>query len=153
MSATDEMTVPTLDVIEAQMADMPQAACPVKHRFTPGLYVREIVMPAGTLVTSMVHKKRHPFVISKGKVRVISETEGAVIYTAPYTGITEPGTRRLLHVMEETVWTTFHVTDLTDVEEIAAEILEQSPNKLIDGADPRLNHWRGDAAGNLEQES
>lgn len=149
----DSPEVPTLDVIEATMADMPQAACPVEHRFTPGLYIREITMPAGTLVTSMVHKKRHPFVISKGKVRVISETEGAVVYTAPHTGITEPGTRRLLHVMEETVWTTFHVTELVDVEEIAKEMVEHSPNKLIDGKDPRLNHWRGNALGNEETES
>lgn len=140
---TETLEIPTLDRIEATMAGMPQAHCPVVDRFTPGLYIREITMPAGTLVTSMVHKTRHPFVITRGKVRVISETEGAVTYTAPHTGITEPGTRRLLHVIEETVWTTFHVTELTDVEAIAAEILEPSPNQLIAGDDPKLNLWRG----------
>jgi hypothetical protein len=33
---------------------------PIVHRFTPGLYIREIFMPAGALVTSKIHKTEYP---------------------------------------------------------------------------------------------
>lgn len=125
---------PGFDAIEAELAQMPQVDCPVVHRFTPGLYIREITMPAGTLITSAVHKTQHPFVISKGRIRVVSETEGAVEYVAPYCGVTMPGTRRMLLAIEETVWTTFHVIkpeEAGDVERIASRILEENPNPLL----------------------
>lgn len=123
----------TLDRVEAELARMPQVDCPVRHRFTPGLYIREITMPAGTMVTSVRHKTTHPFVITRGRVRVGSETEGWVEYVGPCHGITEAGTRRILHVIEETVWTTYHVTDETEIEAIAAELIDENPNPLLVG--------------------
>lgn len=103
----------------------------VTHRFTPGLYIREIFMPAGSLLTSAVHLTCHPFIISRGRLRVISENEGAVEYAAPHTGITQPGTRRVLQVLEDTVWTTFHATEETDVETICNTILAPNDNPLL----------------------
>jgi hypothetical protein len=50
---------------------------------------------------------------------------------APYFGITEPGTRRVLVMLEDTVWTTFHATELTDPEEIAKAILVEYENPLL----------------------
>ena len=95
---------------------------PLVHRFTPGLYVREISAPAGTLATTFIHKTEHPFVLSKGKVSVFND--GVTIHVeAPYTGITKPGPRRVVYVHEDCVWTTFHPTELTDVEEIERNIL------------------------------
>lgn len=141
----------TLDEAEAAMSRMPQADCPVTHHFTPGLYIRSIRIPAGTLVTSMEHKTEHPFVITAGRVRVASENEGSVIYEAPHMGITRPGTKRLLHALEDTVWTTFHVTDETDIERIAAEILEPNDNPLITDHDaPEVNRWRGPSSESIE---
>ena len=94
------------------------------HRFTKGMYIREIQIPAGTMLTSMTHKTEHPFVISDGVIKVTSDNEGSVIYEAPHTGITKPNTRRALHALTDVVWTTFHVTDETDVEKICEQILE-----------------------------
>ena len=81
---------------------------PVKHRFTPGMYVREVMVPAGTGVITHVHKTEHPFVVSSGKILVWTPGHGAVTITAPYTGITKPGTIRVAVALEDTVWTTFH---------------------------------------------
>ena len=113
-----------LDELEVALAQMPRVELPVTHRFTEGMYIREIKIPAGTMLTSMVHKTEHPFVISDGVIKVTSDNEGSVIYEAPYTGITKPNTRRALHALTDVVWTTFHVTDETDVEKICEEILE-----------------------------
>lgn len=133
----------TIDEMEAAMAasighGYEHAAIHAVHRFTPGLYIRECHIPAGSIVTSATHKTRHPFVISQGRIRVISEAEGAVEYTAPHTGITEPGTRRILEAIEDTIWTTFHVTEETDVLKAVAAIIEPHDNPHLPADHPAL---------------
>jgi len=86
------------------------------------------------MLTSMVHKTQHPFVISQGSVKVTSDNEGSVIYEAPFTGITEPNTRRALHALTDVIWTTFHVTNETDVAKIGEEILEPKDMSRISEA-------------------
>jgi len=81
---------------------------PLVHRFAPGLYIREIFMPKGTIVVSRIHKTTHPFVVSKGECEVWCPERGWQRIKAPYTGITTPGTQRLLLIHEDTIWTTFH---------------------------------------------
>lgn len=103
---------------------LPLADFPLVHRFTPGMYIREIFMPAGSVLTSKIHKTEHPYVISKGVVTVWTAEQGAITLSAPHTGITKPGTRRVLFVHEDTIWTTFHVGDETTVEEIEDRIIE-----------------------------
>jgi hypothetical protein len=88
---------------------------PVTHRFTPHLYIREVCVPAGSGVLTYQHKTEHPFVVSKGKILVWTKEQGAVLIQAPFTGITKPGTCRLAVALEDTVWTTFHATDETDI--------------------------------------
>lgn len=107
------------------------AAMPIVHRFTPGLYIREIFMPAGTLVVTKIHKTEHPFVISQGRVSVFDEIHGVQELAAPHCGITLPGTRRALYVHEDTIWTTFHPTELRDIEAIEREIIEPTHNPLL----------------------
>ena len=123
-----------LDNLEVALAQLPRVELPVVHRFTDGMYIREIQIPAGTMLTSMIHKTQHPFVISQGSVKVTSDNEGSIIYEAPYTGVTEPNTRRALHALTDVVWTTFHVTNETDVAKIAEEILEPKDMSLISAA-------------------
>jgi hypothetical protein len=89
----------------------------LKHIFTPGLYTRQIFMPAGSLVMSRIHMWEHPFIISQGRVSVYDGAE-IVTLTAPHQGITQAGTKRLLFVHEDTIWTTFHVTNKETLEEI-----------------------------------
>ena len=113
-----------IDALEVKMMNLPAAECPVVHSFTPGLYTREIFMPAGATVVSKIHKTEHPFVVSMGKVAVFIDGQGWQVITAPHRGITKPGTRRVAFILEDTIWTTFHPTTLTDVDEIEAAIIE-----------------------------
>jgi hypothetical protein len=100
------------------------------HIFVPGLYCREIFMPAGDIITSKVHKTEHVFIISKGKCSV-STKDGNEILEAPHTGITYPGTKRALYIIEDTIWTTMHPTELTDIDEIEAEIISQTYDEYL----------------------
>lgn len=99
-----------VDWLQYALGHAPPVEMPLQHRFTPGLYSREIFMPAGAVVVSKVHKTEHQFVVSKGRVSVWSEADGVVELRAPHAGVTKPGTRRILVVHEDTIWTTFHPT-------------------------------------------
>ena len=123
-----------IDDLELAMAKLPLLDLEVVNRFTDGMYIRELHIPAGTMVTTMTHKTQHPFVVSKGKILVTSDTEGSVTIEAPHTGITEPNTRRAAHALTDTIWTTFHVTNETDVAKIGEEILEPKDMSRISEA-------------------
>lgn len=113
-----------IDELEAALATMPQAECPVRHTFTPGLYARTVLMPAGAVVTSKIHKTEHPWVLSAGRLSVYDHETGEwTELAAPAMGVTKPGTRRVAVIHEDTIWTTFHPTDLTDVDAIEAQII------------------------------
>ena len=116
-----------LDKIQFQLSQLPQLDMPLTHRFTPGLYIREIFMPAGAVVISRVHKFEHPFVVSKGRCAVWCDNDGWMFIKAPFTGITKPGTRRLLFIAQDTIWTTFHCGTWdpnTDPARIVAEVTD-----------------------------
>lgn len=87
------------------------AGCPLTHRFVPGMYCREIFMPAGTVMTTMIHNYEHFAFILKGKARVISEDRGDEIIEAPQVIITKAGTKRVLQILEDMVWCTVHLTE------------------------------------------
>lgn len=113
-----------VDRLQAALSKFPQKETPVTHRFTPGLYVREIFMPKGTLVISKIHKTEHPYVVSKGHAAVWTEEAGVVQIKAPHCGITKPGTRRILYIHEDCIWTTFHPTTETNLDKIEQQVIE-----------------------------
>ena len=111
------------DAIISEGRDVGPASCPVKHHFAPGSYGREMTLPAGMVVVGKIHKHAHINVISKGRVQVFTEQDGVLELAAPCTFVSSPGTKRVVHVLEETVWTTVHVTDKTDLAEIEREVI------------------------------
>lgn len=132
----------TIDQAEVAMLSMPRVECPVEHGFFGGFYLRQITMPANSLIASKVHKTNHPFSITKGRVTVYNEsTEECETFTAPHVGITTPGTRRLLFIHEETVWTTFHaVGDETDLAKIEEMVITPYVNPILGIPHAMLQH-------------
>lgn len=100
---------------------------PLKHDFFPGIYRRQIFMPAGTLLTSRIHKVRHPYVVLSGSASVYIPGQGVEHIEAPHSGVTEPGTRRVLYIHEDCTWVTFHPnpTDTQDLSQIEEELIER----------------------------
>lgn len=89
--------------------------CPLRHVFTPGLYTRTILMEEGALVTSMVHREEHQYIVSKGAALVkIGDGEWQRI-SAPFVGITAAGTRRVLYIETTCIWTSVHHTNIQPV--------------------------------------
>ena len=78
-----------------------------KHYFVPGLYAREIMIPAGVTLTGMIHKTEHLCVLSKGKVSVYTD-EGMKTIEASTVVHSMPGMKRVLFAHEDSVWINFH---------------------------------------------
>lgn len=126
-----------IDAVELELVNMIESGefvakeFPLKHIFTDGLYAREITMCAGDRLTSKIHLTEHQFIVSKGRLLVRNGDEEIEI-VAPYHGITKAGTRRVLYIIEDTVWTTFHANPNNEtVEQIEDRILEKHTNKLL----------------------
>lgn len=136
-----------IDELEEKMLEScPVVDCPLTHNFVPGYYIRTIFMPAGTLITSQIHNTKHCFNVSKGIVDVRVNDEEWVRLEAPHWGVTQPGTRRVLVIAEDAIWTTFHAIleneqpaflgeqGITEaVEKITNRIIEQRKNNLLGG--------------------
>jgi hypothetical protein len=100
---------------------------PLKHTFADGLYIREIFMPKGQIISTGIHKKKHPYFVLKGDLSVLTET-GVERITAPYAGITLPGTKRIIYMHEDTIWITVHATDKKTVEETLDDVIAKDFN-------------------------
>ena len=94
----------------------------VKHDFADGQYIRTITMPEGLVISTKIHKQNHPFFVMKGECSVYSEI-GMQKIKAPFHGITEAGTKRLLYIHEECVWITVHCTDKLTLAEVEEECI------------------------------
>lgn len=117
-----------LDQIES--GELKEQKCPVTHRFTNGLYLREILMPKGTRIIGKIHATEHFNVILTGKVTVIT-AEGSEYLEAPYTFISKAGVQKVVVVHEDCKWQTLHVTDKTDLDEIEKEVIVESYDQLL----------------------
>ena len=110
--------------------EMKEAECPVAHRFSKGIYLREIFIPAGTRIIGKIHATEHFNVLLTGKVTVIT-AEGREEITAPHTFISKAGVQKVVIVHEDCQWQTLHVTDKTDLKEIEKEVIVESYDQLL----------------------
>ena len=98
---------------------------PLREWFVNGTYTREVFMPEGAIVIGEIHKTEHISIVSKGKVLLASE-EGVEVVEAPYTYVNKVGAKRVLYIIEDTIWTTVHRTDETDVSKLRSELIADS---------------------------
>lgn len=105
--------------------EVSEDSCTVSHHFAEGSYGREMFLPAGLVVVGKIHKHSHVNVISAGYVLVFTEQDGVQELRAPCTFVSKPFTKRVVYVLEDTMWTTVHVTDSTDLAEIEKEVIAE----------------------------
>ena len=113
-----------VDTVEAKGLQAPQVECPVVHHFAPGIYVRELHMPAGIIAVGHHHRHAHLNYMLAGVIDLVTDA-GIKTFRAPFMLTTGPG-RKLAYVHEATVWQNIIPTTLTNVEEIEAEIFDHS---------------------------
>ncbi len=83
---------------------------PLHHSWVEGILYRTIFNPKGTWILTNIWKKRHSFILLKGDMSMTTE-RGNIRIRAPYQGITEVGTKRIIYAHEDCVFMTIHKTD------------------------------------------
>lgn len=116
-----------IEQLEQAMLQMPEHQIEIEptHHFSKGIYAREILIPKGTTLTGKIHRTEHLNIISQGDISVLTE-QGIKRIRAPFTMVSLPGTKRVGYAHEDTVWTTIHGTEETDLDKLEAELIAES---------------------------
>lgn len=114
-------------IIALQEAMLPiQCAQPEPtHFYAPGMYLRELTVPAGMLIVGKIHKHAHFLMVLKGRAAVVSEF-GRMEVTAGHISVSPAGVKRAVLAIEDTQFVTVHVnpTDTQDLDVIEAAHIE-----------------------------
>lgn len=139
----------TAEFLTPVLLDMPQASCPVYHRFGPGIYIRELHMAAGTMAIGHIQKQDHVNILLKGKVQMFNEDESTYIVEAPMFFIGKAGSRKIGLVLEDMVWQNIYATDKTNIDELEEIFIDKSStatsvNLLLSEKEEHLQDIRND---------
>lgn len=102
---------------------------PLFHKFSGGLYTREMHVPKGVLLVGKIHKYEHLVHLTKGSILVADEF-GTRKLTAPATFNSKEGVKRVGYILEDIVWIDIHKTDATNVEDAEKDIFIDSYEDL-----------------------
>jgi hypothetical protein len=124
------ITLEKIEVLEGRMlrADN-QVELPVMHHFAPGVCVREIFMPAGSMVLG--HKHRFPMmnIMLTGRISLLNDDGTTTMLTAPQT-FCGTAWRKIAFVHEDCRWQNVIPTTETDIEKIEELAVEKSATFL-----------------------
>lgn len=120
-----------IDQLQNEMVKMPQAELTTEHHFSPGMYMRKVFRPAGTLIVGKVHKEPHFFLCAAGEIVAWTE-KGMITLRAGDVVESKPNTKRVTLAVTDAIGVTIHRTDKTDLDEIEAELIEPDTTALFD---------------------
>jgi len=125
MEAALKTTKPEeISELEARMLTLDQVECPVSHHFGPGIYIREAVLPAGSIVLGHHHRFPTLNILVSGSVMFYKDGN-SVTLTAPHVFTSPPG-RKLAYVVEEAVWHNVHATMETDLKKLELMLIDKT---------------------------
>lgn len=105
---------------------LPTLESSAKHYFCNGTYVKEMLIPAGTLMVSKVHKTEHLSIMTSGDVTVLCET-GHVRYQGHNVIHSMSGIKRIGLFHADTLWMNVHKTNgITDIDEMTDYLVTDS---------------------------
>lgn len=122
-----------VETLGRALAQLEQTTMPLKHHFAPGIYMREIFMPAGTIVIGRKHKTKHLNVIERGSCYYVDDDMKRHVLEAPCTFISDAGAQKVLYITEDCVWKTIHANpdDETDLTVLLDRLSESPPLEAI----------------------
>jgi hypothetical protein len=97
---------------------------PMKHTFADGVYVREMFMKKDSAVVGAIHKHLHVWFLMSGHL-VIAKEESKEEYLAPCYVLAEPGSKRIIYAVEDSVFVNVHKnpTNTQDILELEKNIV------------------------------
>lgn len=116
-----------VEALQAAMLALPQVQLDSSHTFHGGMYVRQVFIPAGHTVVGKRHKRFHLFMVMSGALMISHRGEKATLHRAPFMHLSEPGTKRALHALEDSLVLTVHASKAKTVK--GAEAVMVEPDK------------------------
>lgn len=110
-----------LERLDDALAAIPQTELPITHRFARGVYAREMLIPAGTVLTGRIHKFSQINILLRGEISVLTE-HGIQRLKAPYVIESPPGTKRAGYAHTDVSWMTICGTNTTDPDVLEDEL-------------------------------
>lgn len=114
-----------IEQVESHLLDLPQVECPVVHHFGPGIYIREVTLPAGTLAIGHAQRFDHLNIMLTGAVAMVGDDGQTKVLRAPMIFVGKPG-RKLGYVLETCIWQNVYATDERDIDKLEAMFLDKS---------------------------
>ena len=121
--------------LEAALRDAPQLDVEPVHHFAPGVYLRELTIPADAIVVGKLHRHAHMIMLLSGDVTIYTD-EGMKRISGATVWYSSPGTKRVIYAHEESRLLTVHAnaTNETDMIVLETEIIEPEVNLLQEDA-------------------
>ncbi len=114
-----------LNALEGPMLELPQIECPVENIFGPGLYIRQVTIPAGTVVIGHSQNFEQLNILLKGRMTLFGDNGEKVEAVAPMTFVGKPG-RKVAQVHEEVIFMNVYATTETDIEKLEAHYVTKT---------------------------
>jgi hypothetical protein len=92
---------------EAFAQTLPQVPVPLTQYFSHGVYLRQVNMPAGTIITGCIHKYSCVSIVLSGEAQVVTD-EGRQRVVGPCVFVSPAGVKRALVIITDCVWLTAH---------------------------------------------
>lgn len=112
--------------MEAIICDLPGEKVslePINH-FVPGLYVRELRMPAGTILTGKYHRQKDILILAQGQATFLTK-DGQRTLSAPCVTTVEADTKPIINCITDVVFVSAHANpdDTQDMEVIEKRVV------------------------------
>lgn len=129
-----------ITIAENILLNCPQVEPEIIHHFAPGVYMREMRIKKGTILTGKIHKTEHLCTMN-GDIEIASQ-DGKGRFTGYLTFLSNPGVKRIGYAHEDTVFTTIHAIEGTDIPTLEAALVvdtfEQYEHYLLESYKPEL---------------
>ncbi len=124
-----------LEQAEARLLSRPQVDCPLTNLFAPGIYWREIFIPANTFAIGHEHKTEHLNVLLSGHLRVL--VDGKVIdLVAPQVFKSAAGVRKAAYALTDCRMANVHHNPTNETDQAKLEEI------FVVKSDSHLNYHR-----------
>lgn len=124
---TPQTSRAAIEALQRIITPLPQAELQTFHHYADQMYLRSVFRKAGTLIIGKVHKRPHFYIVAMGKVQI-----GKEVYKAGDVIVSEPGTKRAVLALEDSICMTVHHTNKRNLKKIEKELIEPDEQALFD---------------------
>lgn len=111
--------------LENELLKLDQFDIPTTHTFMGGVYARQIIMPKGSLIIGKRHRHKTCNVVVSGKVSIYMGDDVPILnIDSPFFMFeSAAGVKKMLYAHTDTVFTTFHPTEETDLDKLEQQFI------------------------------